>query len=62
MARRTRVDEIGFQAGRAALPTATSAALKNRSEVTIPRMNKSTIVASSMPSCISFFGRMTYRR
>ena len=55
-------DEIGFHSGRATVPTVASAALKRRNETTMPRMKQSTIVASRIPSCMSFFGRITYRR
>src|SRR2546426_311886 len=55
----TRAAEIGFHAGRSAVPWAMSAALYRRRDVTIPRMKHRTIVASSIPSCISFFGRIT---
>src|SRR2546427_11784724 len=55
-------DEIGFHSGRATVPAAASAALNRRNEMTIPRMKQSTIVASRIPSCMSFFGRITYRR
>src|SRR2546425_5514864 len=55
-------DEIGFHSGRATVPAAVSAALKRRNEMTIPRMKQSTIVAARSPSCMSFFGRITYRR
>src|SRR2546427_9398377 len=52
-------DEIGFHSGRATVPAAASAALKRRNETTMPRMKQRTIVASRIPSCMSFFGRIT---